>query len=88
MPFTVLNIFNWINPKRVGVGVGGGYHRTVKNIAIAQYNALTIDHRVYVNSPMSIPVSLAPFLGQMGARFYLGGAWEPAGPPNLEFPEI
>ena len=30
-------------------------------------------HRVYVNSPMSIPVSLAPFLGQLGARFNFGG---------------
>ena len=54
------------NPRRVGGGKGG-FHRTFRNIAIAQYNAF--GHRVYVNSPMSIPVSLAPFLGNLGAWF-------------------
>ena len=49
---------------------------------------LEFGHMVSVNSPMSVPVSLAPFLGQLGARFNFGGAWEHAGPPNLEFPEI
>ena len=30
-------------------------------------------HKVYLNSPMSIPVSLAPFLGQISAWFNFGG---------------
>ena len=36
---------------------------------------------------MSIQVILAHFLGRFGARLILG-AWERAGPPNLEFPDI
>ena len=34
---------------------------------------LEFGHRVCVNSPMSIPVSLATFLDQLGARFNFGG---------------
>ena len=50
-------------------GGGGGFHRIFV-------------HRVYGNSPMSIPVSLAPFVGQFGARFNL------VGPGNVQERQI
>ena len=43
---------------------------------------------IYVNShsPMSIPVSITPFLGQFDVWLnFEGPGWERAGPPNVDF---